>query len=201
MDFLKLCSVILFIVLVACKDEVIDPVVEDAELNPVEDLVAYLDPNKFINGNVLMYYQPGYLDEIISILGAHQLSGDTFRMKAPTVDGADSIEVVFIAAPVSTPFLFISDDDGPDEIVAEHKIYKNAQCKEIIAPQVDNDCTLIKEWGQYVNSEIYGWNLCKRGTSFCLELERVVGIHKIYEDTLCSVLVRTEDIKNFSCDR
>lgn len=199
MKRIKFLPLLFAICLASCEDEKCDP--ESDELNPVEDLAAYLDPNRFVDGNVLMYYQPGLLPDVISTLGAQQVSGDTFRMRAPAVTGGDTMEVAFIAVAVSTPFYYTTEEEGGDEIVAKHKVYKNAQCKETVGPNVDNDCLFIKEWSLYFNTEVYGWNQCKKGTAFCLELERVVGVHKLYEDTLCSVLVRTEDIKNFSCDK
>ena len=198
----QLISSLFIIVIMAggCKDaEICEPVTED--LDPISDLVAYLNPNSIIDGNVLMYYESGFLDDVIGLIGAQKIAGDTFRLAAPTANGLDTVEVLFIATPVTTPFYFTSDDETADEIVSKYKVYKNAQCTETVGPQIDSSCTLIKEWSLYLNSEIYGWYQCKKGTSFCIELNRVVGINKLYEDTLCSVLVRTEDIKNFSCTK
>lgn len=195
MKHLSFFTCILLIGLLGCNEEC--ELVEE-KLDPVEDLVAFLDPNQFVNGNVLLYYKPGYLQDVIAQLGAVQDSGNVYRMQAPTVDGADMVEVLFVATPVSQPFQFVTDD-SPDEIVAKHKVYKNAKCKETLEAFTEDDCTKIED--RYYNTEYLGWNECKRGTGFCLEIKQVIGIRRWYEDTLCSVLVDTEPLKAFHCKK
>lgn len=197
-------KVILFMLLLAlgfeaCKDEKCYP--ESDEINPETDMIGYLQPTNSSQPVGILYYMPGYLEVIISELGAQSVDTNLYELKAPAIIGGDTILSIFTTAEVPIPYYFSHEEPQGDEMVAKHKVYKNAECKEHIPALEDDDCMWIEEWSQGIKVEITGWNKCRKGNSYCIEIEQVIGERKHYDDKECSVLVKTEDYIEFSCKK
>jgi hypothetical protein len=111
----------------ACKEDKCHP--ESDEINPETDMIGYLQPMNCAQPVGILYYMPGYLEEIISELGAQAIDSNLYEIKAPSIVGGDTILSIFTGAEVAMPYYYSNEETQGDEMVAKHKVYENAECK------------------------------------------------------------------------
>jgi len=189
-----LVSLLFTFALTSCIKEEITPDTEPVteELlypDPVEDLVAYLDPL-----GMVLFVDPAFMEDALASLKAEQLEDGIYYMNGVnTNSGFEEVLFNVVFAPVGEIYNIAEQTDtklqSPNLVneftvgSTSYRVYKNAECGAA-QPGFTSICENNAD-GTSTHRQWLPIRRCKAGSGFCTEANLIAGYQYTYEMANC----------------
>lgn len=142
--------------------------------DPVNDLIAFLDPPKSV-----LYVEPDYKEQVFELLGVTQLGAGKAVVPVTNPQRTSEFEAVVEVIPAPSSHIAeiaTSREDTPDpDLIKQfeekgswYRMFKNARCPEK-TPYREGKCKKNED-GSSTLPIWHPWGNCLRGTGFCTEV-------------------------------
>lgn len=150
---------------------------EGDDVDPVKDVAGLLVPDSSSPGKGVLYTTSHEEKDVLDLLRATAIGPDQYRA---TING---VSIQFLVLRAILPGFYLP----PGDLICQTgtvKVYRNSTCTTTITGG-SSGCSPYTN-GNHATLSYNPTKKCKRGTGYCIEVNRVLWTRNIYFDNQCS---------------